>query len=133
MQVLWARQASEDFDYWQTTDLTVASKIRQLISNIQETPFQGIGKPEPLKGALAGYWSRRITLEHRLVYKVEGNPSVLTTRSAGITTNRAICTISSAVSVLSGHCRLVVRPGSYLFHAKRRCSRSECRLHLANG
>jgi toxin YoeB len=77
MDVLWAPQASQDFDYWLATDAKIAGRIRQLVANIQETPFTGIGKPEPLRYDWAGYWSRRITGEHRLVYRVEGNPPVL--------------------------------------------------------
>jgi toxin YoeB len=61
----------EDFQYWIATDGTVAGKIKDLLNEIRKTPFQGTGKPEPLKHDLKGYWSRRITGEHRLVYKVE--------------------------------------------------------------
>jgi toxin YoeB len=62
----------EDFQYWIVTDATVAGKIKDLLNEIKKTPFQGTGKPEPLKHDLKGFWSRRISGEHRLVYKVEG-------------------------------------------------------------
>lgn len=62
----------EDFEYWMDNDIEVAEKIRSLLKDIKRSPFQGIGKPEPLKYDLKGYWSRRITGEHRLVYKIEG-------------------------------------------------------------
>jgi toxin YoeB len=78
MEVVWAPQASEDYDFWLVTDAKVAQKIRDLIADIQRDPFRGIGKPEPLKRNLKGLWSRRITGEHRLVYRVEGKPAVLT-------------------------------------------------------
>jgi toxin YoeB len=67
-----ARQASEDYDFWLATDAKVAQRIRDLITDIQRDPFRGIGKPEPLKHPLGRSWSRRITREHRLVYRVEG-------------------------------------------------------------
>jgi toxin YoeB len=63
--------AWEDYLYWQQTDKKMLKRINDLIKAIQRDPFQGIGKPEPLRHALAGYWSRRITDEHRIVYKVE--------------------------------------------------------------
>jgi toxin YoeB len=78
MEVLWAVQASEDYDFWLATDEKVAERIRDLIADIKRAPFTGLGKPEPLKYSWAGYWSRRITREDRLVYRVEGNPAVLT-------------------------------------------------------
>ncbi len=62
----------QDFEYWIDQDADVAGKIRALLKDISRNPFSGIGKPEPLKFALKGYWSRRITGEHRLVYKIEG-------------------------------------------------------------
>lgn len=62
----------EDFAYWIETDSVIVEKIKELLQDIRKTPFQGIGKPEPLKHSLKGYWSRRITGEHRLVYKVDG-------------------------------------------------------------
>jgi toxin YoeB len=61
-----------DYLYWSRADAETLKRVNDLIENIRQTPFQGIGKPEPLKHALAGCWSRRITGEHRLVYAVEG-------------------------------------------------------------
>ena len=57
---------------WQTADPAIAAKINQLLAEVRRTSFKGLGKPEPLKGNLAGWWSRRITGEHRLVYRVTG-------------------------------------------------------------
>ena len=64
--------AWDDYTFWQTNDLGTLEKINDLISEIKREPFRGKGKPEPLKGNLSGYWSRRITGEHRLVYRVSG-------------------------------------------------------------
>jgi toxin YoeB len=63
--------AWEDFLFWLSSDRKTARRIVRLIAEIQRDPFSGIGKPEPLKGELSGYWSRRITDEHRLVYRVD--------------------------------------------------------------
>lgn len=63
-------QAWEDYLYWQSHDKQILKKINQLIKDCQRSPFDGIGKPEPLKRDLSGAWSRRITDEHRLVYVV---------------------------------------------------------------
>ena len=57
--------------YWQETDVKIVSRINELIRDTMRSPFQGIGKPEPLKGKLAGWWSRRINKEHRLIFKIE--------------------------------------------------------------
>lgn len=73
MNLLFYDGAWDDYLYWQETDKKVVRKINELIKAISRAPFEGIGKPEPLKHAYVGYWSRRITDEHRLVYKVEGN------------------------------------------------------------
>lgn len=62
----------QEFEYWIETDNDMVLKIKELLKDIRKTPFQGIGKPEPLKYDLKGFWSRRITGEHRLVYKIEG-------------------------------------------------------------
>lgn len=72
MKIAWATEAWADYAEWQQHDSRIHERINQLISNIQDTPFKGIGKPEPLKHDLAGWWSRRITGEHRLVYRVTG-------------------------------------------------------------
>lgn len=70
MNLTFAPQAWEDYLYWQETDHKLLSRIHELIKDILRSPFSGIGKPEPLKQALKGYWSRRINGEHRIVYKV---------------------------------------------------------------
>lgn len=71
MKILWTDEAWEDYLWWHKTNDKVFQRINRLIENIQETPFDGLGKPEPLKHELSGYWSRRITDEHRLVYKID--------------------------------------------------------------
>ena len=71
MKIIFAERAWEDFTYWIKHDRKVAKRIIRLLKEIERAPFQGIGKPEPLKHGLAGFWSRRITDEHRLVYAVE--------------------------------------------------------------
>lgn len=63
----------QDFEYWMDNDPDISEKVRALLKDISRSPFQGLGKPEPLKFDLKGYWSRRISGEHRLVYKIEGN------------------------------------------------------------
>jgi len=71
MRLLWTREALEDYQYWPRSDPKVAAAIDALINDIREHgPFQGIGKPEPLRHALNGWWSRRTTREHRLVHRV---------------------------------------------------------------
>lgn len=67
----WAPHAWEDYLYWQKADKKVLKRINALIRDALRTPFEGIGKPEPLRFDLAGYWSRRIDQEHRLVYKYD--------------------------------------------------------------
>lgn len=71
MKVVFADRAWEDFTYWVEHDRKMAARIVRLIKDIQRTPFAGLGKPEPLKYDLAGFWSRRISEEHRLVYAAE--------------------------------------------------------------
>ena len=70
MNLTFSTHAWEDYLYWQQTDKKMLRRINALIKEIQRTPYEGIGKPEPLKHGLSGYWSRRITDEHRIVYKV---------------------------------------------------------------
>lgn len=70
MKLIWAVEAWEDYLYWQENDKRVVGKINDLIKDIRRTPFTGKGKPEPLRHTLSGLWSRRITIEHRLVYTV---------------------------------------------------------------
>ena len=69
MKLIFAEQAWEDYLYWQAQDKKTLRRINALLKEIMRTPFDGTGKPEALKHALAGYWSRRIDEEHRLVYK----------------------------------------------------------------
>lgn len=73
MKLVFAEKAWEDYLYWQKTDKKTLKRINLLIKDITREPFEGIGKPEPLKHALSGYWSRRISDEHRIVYKVQDN------------------------------------------------------------
>lgn len=65
--------AWEDYLYWQKTDKKMFRSVHELIRQCQRTPFEGLGKPEPLRGNLSGWWSRRIDREHRLVYRAENN------------------------------------------------------------
>lgn len=71
--VAFYSKALDDFYEWESTDKKIFKKIKELIKDITRTPFEGIGKPEPLKHELSGYWSRRINDEHRLVYKISDN------------------------------------------------------------
>ncbi|HRP95542.1 MAG TPA: Txe/YoeB family addiction module toxin [Rhodocyclaceae bacterium] len=77
MRLIFAEAAWEDYLYWQQQDRRMVSRINQLIRETMREPFSGIGKPEPLRHALAGYWSRRITDEHRMVYKVDTDSLLL--------------------------------------------------------
>ena len=70
MRLVFADEAWEDYLFWQEDDPGMLRKINALLRDVKRDPFKGIGKPEPLKGALSGYWSRRISDEHRMVYKV---------------------------------------------------------------
>ncbi len=71
MKLIFAENAWQDYLYWQAHDKKILKRINQLVQEIEREPFAGVGKPEPLKHALSGYWSRRINDEHRIVYKVE--------------------------------------------------------------
>jgi toxin YoeB len=71
VRVVFSEHAWEDYLHWQKADRKVVQRVNALIGDIRRTPFTGVGKPEPLKHALSGYWSRRFCDEHRLVYKVE--------------------------------------------------------------
>ena len=73
MRLIFGAQAWEDYMYWQESDAKITGRIHDLIKDTKRHPFDGIGKPEPLRHALAGYWSRRITDEHRMVYKASGS------------------------------------------------------------
>ena len=72
MKLVFADEAWEDYLYRQKQDKRMVERINKLIRETQREPFAGVGKPEPLKHALSGYWSRRITDEHRMVYRVDG-------------------------------------------------------------
>ena len=73
MRLVFAEEAWDDYLHWQQHDRRMVERINKLIREVQREPFAGVGKPEPLRHALAGYWSRRITEEHRMVYRVEGD------------------------------------------------------------
>ena len=77
MILSWAETAWEDYLYWQETDKKLVKRINALITDILRHPFTGIGEPEPLKHNWSGYWSRRINLEHRIVYKVVENGVII--------------------------------------------------------
>lgn len=71
MKLIFSEHAWDDYQYWLRTDKKLLKRLNSLIRDIQRSPYEGTGKPEPLKHGLSGYWSRRINDEHRLVYKVE--------------------------------------------------------------
>ena len=77
MELSWTTYAWEDYLYWQKTDKRILKRINTLIKDTMRTPFDGIGKPEPLRFQLTGCWSRRINEEHRLVYKITGDNDTL--------------------------------------------------------
>ena len=70
MKLIFGEQSWSDYVYWQSTDKRILKKINTLLQDIKRNPFDGLGKPEPLKHEMAGTWSRRINQEHRLVYEV---------------------------------------------------------------
>lgn len=73
MIVAWTPDGWKDYVHWQSADSKMLRDINDLIRDIKRDPFRGLGKPEPLRFALQGWWSRRITREHRLVYRVSGS------------------------------------------------------------
>lgn len=73
MRYVFSERAWDDYLYWQKTDRKTLNRINALLKEIARTPFSGTGKPEPLKYALSGYWSRRVTRQDRIVYRVEGD------------------------------------------------------------
>ena len=73
MKLLFSENAWEDYLFWQKTDKKTLKRINKLIRDIQRNKHEGLGKPEALKHNLSGFWSRRITNEHRIVYKIENN------------------------------------------------------------
>ena len=77
MNIVFTDVGWEDYQHWVSTDKAMVKRINKLIAEVRRTPFKGIGKPEALKHQLSGYWSRRITEEHRLVYAVEENQIVV--------------------------------------------------------
>jgi toxin YoeB len=76
VRVRFTTNGWNDYQHWLENDAAMLVRINTLIKDARRNPFQGLGKPEPLKKELAGWWSRRITSEHRLVYRVEGNAGV---------------------------------------------------------
>lgn len=72
MKLVFTERAWADYLYWQDGDRAVLARVNEVIKDALRSPFRGIGKPEPLAGNLKGFWSRRITREHRLVYRVSG-------------------------------------------------------------
>ena len=75
--ISFSNQGWEEYNFWLENDQKVFEKIRRLIRDTQREPFRGIGKPEPLKNNLSGYWSRRITDEHRFVYKITNDGLII--------------------------------------------------------
>ena len=73
MKYVWDEVSWADYEWWQTPDRKIVKRINALLRDIARTGNEGIGKPEPLKHGFQGYWSRRITDEHRLIYKVDGD------------------------------------------------------------
>jgi toxin YoeB len=73
MRLVWSSSAWNDYLYWKNSDKQKVKRINILLKSCMRTPFEGIGKPEALKGDLQGYWSRRIDSEHRLVYRYISN------------------------------------------------------------
>jgi len=73
VKLIFSKHAWEDYLYWQQTDRRILQRINALIREIQRTPFEGAGNPEPLRHGFAGFWSRRITSEHRIVYQAEAD------------------------------------------------------------
>ncbi len=77
MKLVFSEKAREDYLHWQNTDRKMLRRVNALIKEVQRAPFEGVGKPEPLRHALAGYWSRRIDGEHRMVYKIKSDSMLL--------------------------------------------------------
>lgn len=77
MQVLWHESGWDDYIWWQSQDKKTLKRINALIKDMQRAPYEGLGKPEPLKGNLTGWWSRRIDETNRIVYKVKDDALVI--------------------------------------------------------
>ena len=73
MKLVFSNEAWEDYQHWVDTNPKIKDRVNELIKQCQRTPFKGVGKPEPLRGDLSGWWSRRITQEDRMVYRVTGS------------------------------------------------------------
>jgi toxin YoeB len=78
MHLLWTDEAWEDYLYWQSQDKKTLARVNQIVRDIQRSPHAGIGKPEPLKGDLSGWWSRRIDDANRIVYRLKGGAVEIT-------------------------------------------------------
>ena len=76
MDISFTSNAWEEFEYWIDNDQDIVARIKNLVKAIRQDPFKGIGKPEPLRYDLKGYWSRRVTGEHRIVYKISGTKGI---------------------------------------------------------
>lgn len=72
MKLQWTEQGWDDYLYWQSNDVDMVAKVNVMIKDAPRSPFRGLGKPEPLRNDMAGWWSRRLTHEHRLVYRITG-------------------------------------------------------------
>ncbi|TCD00390.1 Txe/YoeB family addiction module toxin [Pedobacter psychroterrae] len=77
MRIIFLSVAWEDYLYWQQNDKSILKKINALIKEIERTPYEGQGKPEMLKHDLSGWWSRRLNLEHRVVYRIEDDSVII--------------------------------------------------------
>ncbi len=77
MRIVFTPNGWQDYTYWQSADRATLKRINRLIDDVLLDPFDGIGKPEPLRHALTGTWSRRISEEHRLVYLIDGDDIVI--------------------------------------------------------
>lgn len=77
MKLFWTTAAQQDYCFWQKKNRKILARINKLVKDVQCNPFEGIGKPEPLKFSLQGSWSRRVDAVHRLVYKVDSNKIVI--------------------------------------------------------
>jgi toxin YoeB len=78
MEIIYSDEAQRDIEYWKKSgNKIIQKKIQQLLNSIEETPFDGIGKPEPLRHNLSGLWSRRINQEHRIVYQLLENNQII--------------------------------------------------------
>jgi toxin YoeB len=78
MNLLWTDEAWEDYLHWQSQDKKTLKRVNQIVRDIQRSPHAGIGKPEPLKGDLSGWWSRRIDDANRIVYRLRGGAVEIT-------------------------------------------------------